>query len=162
VKTAAEFKKISKHISKELPKAVKKRIEHKFEGVQAELLDDLGDIVRDELFHIFQGMPHGGRSSESPPDSPRTTSRSATPKTKAPLATEASAPRDALDLSPYINESLLGGFGNDSDFNFNHFAFGNPFECHFGDKESDSGYASNGTGHDLHALEFSEQTQAGV
>ncbi|KAI1857967.1 hypothetical protein JX265_010997 [Neoarthrinium moseri] len=141
-KSAEQWKKFKKHIQRELPSAVRKRVEHRFDGVQAEVLDGLGDIVRDSIFHILKGMPGGsGSAPTSAPASPSPgpVSRSATPKASLPMPAD-----DAKDLnmSSFMNDpnapfSFFGGFAMDDDF-------GQPFDFNI-ECQSDSGYASNST-----------------
>ncbi|KAK9798848.1 hypothetical protein SCARD494_02726 [Seiridium cardinale] len=136
-KSAAQWKKLRKHISKELPQAVQKRVEQRFEGVEVELLHGLSDIVRDEIFHIFKGFPQGA----SAPASPGPSSRSASPKLSSDSVAAGVDASRALNLGSFLSDlngpfSLFNSF-NDFDFN-QQVDFG--AEC-----VSDSGYASNST-----------------
>ncbi|KAI0143201.1 hypothetical protein BJ166DRAFT_597109 [Pestalotiopsis sp. NC0098] len=130
-KSAAQWKKMRKHIEEELPSAVRKRVEQRFAGAELEVLHDLGDIVRDEIFQIFRGFQGG-----SAPATPGPASRSATPKSSESL-TEPNEP-DFLGLEPFWGNlhapfDLLPGMP-DCDLNEQ---LGFPIEC-----GSDSGYAS--------------------
>lgn len=98
---------------------------------QLDVLHDLGDIVRDEIFQIFRGFPGG-----SAPATPGPASRSATPKSSESLP-EPNEP-DFLGLEPFWGNlhapfDLLPGMP-DCDLNEQ---LGFPIEC-----GSDSGYAS--------------------
>lgn len=98
---------------------------------QLEVLHDLGDIVRDEIFQIFRGFPGG-----SAPATPGPASRSATPKSSESLP-EPNEP-DLFGLEPFWGNlhapfDLLPGMP-DCELNEQ---LGFPIEC-----GSDSGYAS--------------------
>jgi hypothetical protein len=138
-----QWKRLRKHIEKELPRAVRQKVEHRFENVEEEVLNGLGDIVRTELFHLFRGFT--GKSPSASP-SPGPASRATTPKASSSSSSPSSEPDDDatknLNLDYFVNDpnapfSLLGGFG-DIDFD-------QQFEFTFDCQQSDSGYASNGT-----------------
>ncbi|KAH6656714.1 hypothetical protein BKA67DRAFT_552823 [Truncatella angustata] len=136
-KSAAQWKKFKKHIHDELPQAVQKRVEQRFDGVKVELLHGLSDIIQDEIFQIFKGFPQGGAST---PISPGPDSRSTTPKlTNVALPGDESRATSIDDflMDPCAPDSLF--FGGLNDLNFN-LQFDPSTEC-----LSDSGYASNGT-----------------
>ncbi|KAI0384618.1 hypothetical protein F5Y04DRAFT_247348 [Hypomontagnella monticulosa] len=142
-KTAEEWRKVKKRIQKELPKFVQKKVERSFEKVEVDVLVRLPDIVRDGLFEFFKDLPH------SPEASPSVTPRARTPSfhvvgEQAATAVAATSDEDAgdiLDLSRFLE------FPNDVEYNdLAQFDFGDPVDCLFMDRESDSGYASTSTG----------------
>ncbi|KAF3070444.1 putative udp-glucoronosyl and udp-glucosyl transferase family protein [Daldinia childiae] len=138
----AEWKKVEKRLRKELPKFVQKKVERSFEKVQADMLVGLPDIIRDGLFEFFKDLPHNDLSASA---TPAATPRARTPS--SPVAREQPAPtseedKDALlDVSYFLDPTI-------DEFDMSPFDFGNPNDCHFFDKYSDSGYASTSTGRD--------------
>lgn len=131
-KSAAQWKKMRKHIEEKLPSAVRTRVEERFAGAQLEVLHDLGDIIRDEIFQIFRGFPQAG----SAPGTPGPSSRSATPKATATLA-ESHEP-DLGGLEPFFL-NLYNPFDVLSDLP--DYDLNQPLG-HGGECGSDSGYAS--------------------
>ncbi|KAF2999570.1 hypothetical protein E8E14_003613 [Neopestalotiopsis sp. 37M] len=117
-KSAAQWKKMRKHIEEKLPSAVRTRVEERFAGAQLEVLHDLGDIIRDEVFQIFRGFPQ----AVSAPGTPDTLVESYEP--------------DLGGLAPHFLNSY-----DPSDFFSNLPDYLNQPQGQAGERASDSGYA---------------------
>lgn len=141
--SAAEWKTMERRIRKELPKYVQKKVEHKFELVNMEMLEGLPGIIRDGLHELLG-------SSESPAESPAGSPKPASVAVdclppivlEEPPHADATAAADegesALTFDPL--DYLTSGFG----FQPDQFDFDSIFNCN--ETGSDSGYASGSTG----------------
>jgi hypothetical protein len=133
-RSTAEWKKMKKHIQKELPKAVKNHIERDFDNVESKLLNVLPDIIRNELSRITKGYPLCGSS----PASPGPASRSPSPKVLDHRLPSDDSKTLNMD-SVFIEAPLFSHFMPTSDFVHNQ-QFDPLADCGL-----DSGYASNGS-----------------
>ncbi|KAH8677578.1 hypothetical protein BX600DRAFT_430923 [Xylariales sp. PMI_506] len=109
MKSAARLRKITEQIRRELPQRVQKRVERRFHGATLEIIDGLVDIVRSEIYEMFEGQSPP-RSSGSSRDSPQPAPTSlGSPSGSRALGGGPSGVVHLADVSPAEDEFLAAG-----------------------------------------------------
>ncbi|KAI0472293.1 hypothetical protein F4859DRAFT_99646 [Xylaria cf. heliscus] len=147
-KNFERYKRVETRIKKELPRLVRQRVERKFEKVEADMLHDINDIIRNCLADFFRNNMSQDEGS-STTTTPQTTSRATTP-----VLTPVEEPHDLFDtLEPHqigvdylLDDPELGFGGELGLFDYNPQFIDNDVDGYGVDKvSSDSGYVSIST-----------------
>ncbi|KAI0451533.1 hypothetical protein F5B21DRAFT_516691 [Xylaria acuta] len=147
-KNLERYKRVESRIKKELPRLVRQRVERKFEKVEADMLHDINDIIRNCLADFFRNNMSQDEGSST--TTPQTASRATTP-----VLTSVEEPR-ALSFDTtfepnigvdYLLDDPDLGFGGELGlFDYNPQFIDNGVDGYGVDKvSSDSGYVSTST-----------------
>ncbi|KAI0102393.1 hypothetical protein GGR51DRAFT_562565 [Nemania sp. FL0031] len=144
------YKRVEKRIKKELPRLVRQRVETKFNKVEADMLHDINDIIRNSLADFFRNNMSQEEGSSA--TTPRTASRATTPgltSMEEPCMPSLECPFEPeidIDIGYLLDDDQLNLgpglalFDFDPEFDINNGADGYGYD---GDKvSSDSGYVS--------------------
>ncbi|KAJ8130262.1 hypothetical protein O1611_g3368 [Lasiodiplodia mahajangana] len=149
-KNFERYKRVEKRIKKELPRLVRQRVETKFNKVEADMLHDINDIIRNSLADFFRNNMSQEEGSSA--TTPRTASRETTPGLTSmeepcmPSLDYSVEPEIDIDIGYLLDDDQLNLgpglalFDFDPEFDINNGVDGYGYG---GDKvSSDSGYVS--------------------
>ncbi|KAI0556017.1 hypothetical protein F4679DRAFT_520717 [Xylaria curta] len=146
-KNLERYKRVESRIKRELPRLVKQRVERKFEKVEADMLHDINDIIRNSLADFFRNNMSQDEASST--NTPQTASRATTP-----VLTSVEEPRTLsfdTTFEPHIGVDYLLddpdlGFGGELGlFDYNPLCDSGVDGYGVDKVSSDSGYVSTST-----------------
>ncbi|TRX88380.1 hypothetical protein FHL15_010756 [Xylaria flabelliformis] len=148
-KNLERYKRVESRIKRELPRLVKQRVERKFEKVEADMLHDINDIIRNCLADFFRNNMSQDEASLS--NTPQTTSRATTPVLTSveephPLSSFDTTFEPQIGVDYLLDDPDLGISGGLGLFDFNPLCIDSGGDGYGVDKvSSDSGYVSTST-----------------
>ncbi|KAI0435864.1 hypothetical protein F4803DRAFT_275905 [Xylaria telfairii] len=146
-KNFERYKRVETRIKKELPRLVRQRVERKFEKVEADMLHDINDIIRNCLADFFRNNMSQDEGSST--TTPQTASRATTPvlmPVEEPQALSFDHFEPQIGVDYLLDDPNLGFGGELGLFDYNPELIDSGVDGYGVDKvSSDSGYVSTST-----------------